>query len=192
MQTKEKILSCAQALFRERGYNGVSLRDVAEAAGLSIGNLTYHFPKKESLVEALFAVSAGQAQLPDRLETPADFTTFFRHVLAVQRRAAFYFDSYVQLSQSSQTLRELQCRRIDALRALFLDGLERLAAGGNIPPARCEGELADRTEVLLHVLMLRLPGGERLGAEEGQDEACLRRLHAAIGLPPPEDSIPSR
>ncbi|MGM0214201.1 TetR/AcrR family transcriptional regulator [Enterococcus sp. AZ109] len=48
--TKTKIYLSAKELFKERGYSEVSLRDIAEHAGTTIGNLTYHFPKKEDLM----------------------------------------------------------------------------------------------------------------------------------------------
>jgi len=49
----ERILDKAKQLFNEKGYKKVSLRDIAEAAGTTIGNLTYHFPKKEDLVSTI-------------------------------------------------------------------------------------------------------------------------------------------
>ncbi|MGG5314521.1 TetR/AcrR family transcriptional regulator [Enterococcus sp. AZ072] len=48
--TKTKIYLSAKELFQERGYSDVSLRDIAEHAGTTIGNLTYHFPKKEAIM----------------------------------------------------------------------------------------------------------------------------------------------
>lgn len=48
--TKTKIYLSAKELFKERGYSAVSLRDIAEHAETTIGNLTYHFPKKEDFM----------------------------------------------------------------------------------------------------------------------------------------------
>jgi AcrR family transcriptional regulator len=50
---KQKICQHAQQLFNEKGYENVSLREIAESAGTTIGNLTYHFPQKEVLLEAI-------------------------------------------------------------------------------------------------------------------------------------------
>ena len=38
--TKQKILDTARELFNERGYNAVSLKDIADALNISKGNLT--------------------------------------------------------------------------------------------------------------------------------------------------------
>ncbi len=48
--TKNRICRLAKVLFNERGYDDVSLRDIAEAAGMTVGNLSYHFPKKDMLI----------------------------------------------------------------------------------------------------------------------------------------------
>lgn len=51
--TKTRICNTAIRLFNEKGYENVSLREIAEAAGTTIGNLTYHFAQKELLLESV-------------------------------------------------------------------------------------------------------------------------------------------
>lgn len=46
------VLSAATALFAERGYNGVSIAEIARAAGVTKPAVLYHFPDKESLWKA--------------------------------------------------------------------------------------------------------------------------------------------
>jgi len=52
-KTKERIVETAIALFNKSGYAAISLRDIADAAGTTIGNLTYHFHHKEDLLVAI-------------------------------------------------------------------------------------------------------------------------------------------
>ena len=182
MTTRETILSCARELFMERGYNNVSMRDVAEAAGIRVGNLTYHFPRKELLVEALFEARESRIFTPESLDTPEALADYLRHLLSVQRDASFYFDSYIQLSQTSQRLRQFQCSRIERLRRLFESSLGSLAAGGYIPPESRPGDFARRVETLLTVLMLRLPGEERRFSGPEADRAVLERAMMLIGI----------
>lgn len=47
------ILRCFTAMVAERGYDEVSLRDVAEALDISKGTILHHFRSKESLLEEL-------------------------------------------------------------------------------------------------------------------------------------------
>lgn len=48
--TKKKIVFASEQLFRKYGYYDTSMRMLADACGMAVGNLCYHFPKKEDLV----------------------------------------------------------------------------------------------------------------------------------------------
>jgi AcrR family transcriptional regulator len=48
----QEILTTAAALFGERGYDAVSLEDVAERLDVTKGSLYYYFPSKDELVTA--------------------------------------------------------------------------------------------------------------------------------------------
>jgi AcrR family transcriptional regulator len=52
--TREKIKRTAEALFAERGFNAVSIRDILEAAGQrNTGSLHYYFRTKDALAREL-------------------------------------------------------------------------------------------------------------------------------------------
>lgn len=51
--TRDRILDAAEALFAERGLDGVAVRDIAARVGLNAASLYNHFPGKESLYEAV-------------------------------------------------------------------------------------------------------------------------------------------
>ena len=51
--TKERILNTAVDLFNSKGFVNVTMRNLADELGISLGNLTYHFKKKEDLMEAI-------------------------------------------------------------------------------------------------------------------------------------------
>lgn len=53
MKTKKRILEAALQLFNAEGIGNVSMRRIAEAAGIQIGNLTYHYKNRDTLVESL-------------------------------------------------------------------------------------------------------------------------------------------
>lgn len=52
--TKQTILNASLQLFNERGISNVSLRMIADEMGISVGNLQYHFKKREDIVEMLY------------------------------------------------------------------------------------------------------------------------------------------
>jgi len=50
--TRERILETALGKFRKRGFDATTMREIAEAAGTSLGSAYYYFPSKEALVLA--------------------------------------------------------------------------------------------------------------------------------------------
>ncbi|MEO7221499.1 MAG: TetR/AcrR family transcriptional regulator [Devosia sp.] len=53
--TKTRIVDAALALFNEQGTANVTTNHIAEALGMSPGNLYYHYRNKAEIVRALFA-----------------------------------------------------------------------------------------------------------------------------------------
>lgn len=76
---RRDILQAAAGLFRHRGYERTSVRQIADALGIKSGSLFYHFDSKEEILVAVMeegirdvfcAVQVGVAnerQLPQRL-----------------------------------------------------------------------------------------------------------------------------
>ena len=60
--TRVKTLNAAERLFAEHGYDGTSLRDIANAAGLHIALSTYHFGTKERLFEEVIRRRAAEME----------------------------------------------------------------------------------------------------------------------------------
>lgn len=52
-KSRHQILDSALKLFSHKGYGATSVRDIAEEAGLSKGNVYHHFPDKEAIFRAL-------------------------------------------------------------------------------------------------------------------------------------------
>ena len=53
-ETRRQILETALALFRERGFEETTIRDIAARAGLSLGAAYYYFKSKEAIVGAYY------------------------------------------------------------------------------------------------------------------------------------------
>ena len=55
IETRERIYSCADALFLAKGYEGTTIADIAEAAGISSGLIYYYFKNKENILRLWIA-----------------------------------------------------------------------------------------------------------------------------------------
>jgi AcrR family transcriptional regulator len=53
--TRQRILNIATELFREQGYAGTSIRDIADGLGMTKAALYYHFTCKDDVLDALVA-----------------------------------------------------------------------------------------------------------------------------------------
>jgi AcrR family transcriptional regulator len=81
-RSRQHILDAALQLFAHHGYRATSVREIAEAAGVSIGNVYHHFGDKESIFRTLlddyaaiadsrrfpFVRAMGSGVFPDNLE----------------------------------------------------------------------------------------------------------------------------
>jgi len=47
---KKIIADASRELFNSNGYQKVTMRQIADRCGISVGNLTYHYPHKEDLL----------------------------------------------------------------------------------------------------------------------------------------------
>ncbi|GAA0193810.1 TetR/AcrR family transcriptional regulator [Fulvivirga kasyanovii] len=73
IKTEEKILESASEVFREKGFNGARMREIADTAGINKGLLHYYFKTKDALFEAVFKMAFRQviSRIHRILETDA-------------------------------------------------------------------------------------------------------------------------
>jgi TetR/AcrR family transcriptional regulator, cholesterol catabolism regulator len=114
---RAEIVALASRLFRERGYHGVGMRGIAEAANMQAASLYHHFTNKEELLlEAIFVVDRDliveQLPLLDASGSYADrLSRLVRaHVLHIgTHRNAWWV--------AARELRALSPERFDAVQA---------------------------------------------------------------------------
>lgn len=64
--TRRRLVAAAASLFSEHGFRGVSIRQIARAAGTNSALVSYHFGSKEALFEEVIRASAA-AHVADRM-----------------------------------------------------------------------------------------------------------------------------
>ena len=65
-----QVLDAAAALFRTRGFEGTSMRDIARVVGMLPGSLYCHFETKEALLVAVYV--KGVRQITDAVRSAVD------------------------------------------------------------------------------------------------------------------------
>jgi AcrR family transcriptional regulator len=75
-EKQRQIIDTAEQLFADKGFEGTSVRDIAEEAGINVAMISYYFGSKEKLLETLFALRAEgtvqklEAMLKDKVMNP--------------------------------------------------------------------------------------------------------------------------
>ena len=62
MTTKEKITETALDLFSQRGYDGVSVRDIARAVGIRESSIYNHFQSKRAVFDGIVDFCVQQSE----------------------------------------------------------------------------------------------------------------------------------
>jgi AcrR family transcriptional regulator len=56
VSTRETILRVSARLFSEKGYDKVTIREIARAAGINSASIYYHFPSKANILTSLYGL----------------------------------------------------------------------------------------------------------------------------------------
>jgi len=130
MKTRDRILDAALQLFNQSGTAAVSTNHIAEALGMSPGNLYYHFKNKEEIIRALFErlFAASDALFvlpPDRAPALDDLLRLVEQNYALLAEFRFIYRELIALLRRDPVLHE----RWLAVRARGFAGFRELIAG---------------------------------------------------------------
>lgn len=78
-QCRFRILDAARRLFYQKGFSATSINDVAEAAGVLKGNLSYYYPSKSELLEE--ATAARETEIRNLLTEWSQLEGNLYHVM---------------------------------------------------------------------------------------------------------------
>jgi AcrR family transcriptional regulator len=147
---RERILDAAEKLFARRGFYGVSLRDITQAAGVDVALVGYHFGGKRALFDAVFSRRAGvlnrerlellnDIRLEARPGTPSVEAIVHAFTYPLLERSArggagwkSYFALIAYVNNSPEFGPELMSQHFDALVTKFISVLRE--ALPDVPP----------------------------------------------------------
>lgn len=188
-RTAQRIQEAALALFNRYGEPGVSLTQIAAELGISAGNLHYHFPAKDGLVDTLFDqyTAALDSLLPAAAEVrDVEDAWFFLHSL-FERIWAYRFlyrDLNVLLARNRRLEAGIQQVFAEQTRALeaLLEGLRRSGAL-QLQPDTASSLATSQVVLLSYWLSFEYARDPRHALEpEGLQAAVLHGAGHALGL----------
>ena len=143
--TRDRVVERALHLFSERGTTGVSMRELADAAGVTVPGLYYHFASKAELVRAVYRerIEREPWEAPD----PAPIGQLI--VEQASREFARFLDdlAFLRLMHRESVLGDPDAREVGA--ALDAEWRERwhqaLLLGTDLAPG---ADVAGATDVL--------------------------------------------
>ncbi|WP_236792069.1 TetR/AcrR family transcriptional regulator [Amycolatopsis sp. GM8] len=150
----ERIVRAAAALFRKQGYNATSMRDIADAVGMSKAGLYHHYPTKEELLTEIATVGTDAliAQLRAAEGLSVDPTERLRQFIRGRMRViADEQDILTVIWQERPTIDQTAFTKIAQQLEAYRAGLTDM-----ISAARQAGTI--RADIDPHLLMLAIDG----------------------------------
>ncbi|GLK25979.1 TetR family transcriptional regulator [Microbacterium thalassium] len=140
MAKREEILERSLDVIAREGYRGASVKELADAVGLSQAGLLHYFDSKEELfteilrkrdeVDARAYGGSSEVVSPDGLRD--GFVGVIRHNADVPGLVQLYSRMAVDAADTSHPAHRYFVDRNSALRASFADGLRALQAEGRL------------------------------------------------------------
>lgn len=155
IEMKQRIQAAALDLFNQKGFENVSIEELAQEVGCSVGNIYHYFKNKEALaasvpayVDAYYEELEKEYAQNDAMTAEDKLLDFVEQALEISSNDALVWQSFVYSLKSP----ELGVLKLKADRAYF-QVLGRLIKGcqaeGSIPPEMDTAELVQDL-VILH------------------------------------------
>lgn len=162
---RRRLLEAALQLFADKGYQKTSTREIADAAGVNLGSISYYFGDKPSLYRAVFCESFCDATAaPDILQArdclPDPAATELDPGAAL---AAFFFNFLHPLKQGA------------LIRLVMRLHFRELVEPSGVMGTEMDDDLADLFRNMSRLI------SRRLGLD-APDTDTLRLTHAVLGM----------
>jgi AcrR family transcriptional regulator len=195
---RQQIVDAASACVRRAGFHGASMAEIAQAAGLSVGQIYRYFDNKEAIIAAI--VARDMAEMRDKfselqnsgeplLEAIINGCSQAVDDYYAPERSALILEVVAEAARNPRVAAIVQAADREE-RALGHDLIRQI-----LPPHCSEAELAARGEVLsmlfdgMAVRGVNNPSGDRAAISRVLG-AVMRHLLAELPCEPAEPELP--
>ncbi len=116
-KTKKRILETTIRLFNRDGFANVSLPQIADIVDISLGNLTYHFKKKEDLIESIYALFQEELAIITKdykqLSNLGEMDEQLRGFYEFQQRFQFFYLDLLEIERAYPAIAERHQKHIE-------------------------------------------------------------------------------
>lgn len=94
MSKKDQLIEITEKIIRERGYNGFSIKDIANLAGIKTSSVHYYFPEKKDLgIEVTQKYTENFMEIVSKIDTSKELKTVLKKYIQI------FEESYVKDKQ---------------------------------------------------------------------------------------------
>ena len=118
--TKQSIIKSASKLFATKGYEGTSIRELAEASGVNVASINYYFGSKQGLFEEMVKDFADNkvSSITPLLEGPKSQEEF-------RIRLSMFMKQFIHLATSDREHFRMINKNLDTFFQLSPEGFEK-------------------------------------------------------------------
>lgn len=151
--TRDTIIETATYLFNRDGASNVSLRMIADEMNISVGNLTYHFHKKEDLISEI-VVRLTKARNIYGYPTYVSMAEFNEFLICLQQRHerfSFFYADLANLTRQYQVVHDAEIRANSELKFFYRQVLKTFELEGLLSPEKYKNQINDLVDVMVMV-----------------------------------------
>jgi len=142
-KTQEKILKNAIKLFNKNGVSNVRLQDIAKKAGISAGNLSYHYKLKKDLIAGVLAYMAESFKKMSSqnmgLVEQNDYTSVTTNYIGFQISHRFFYRDILEIKSLAPQAKDLYQKQMDQVLNFTKNGMYLAIGKGFVKPEPHEG-----------------------------------------------------
>ncbi len=169
-KTQKKILSKATQLFNRRGVSNVRLQDIAHEAGISAGNLSYHYPLKKDLMAAVLQLMAEQLKQASTtslaLVEKEDYLSLIKDYLKFQIGYRFFYRDILEVIALVPNAKNVFEEQMQHVQNFTKNSLYLAVGNGLVLPEPHEGHYEIFARNIWGILNSWLAEREALGQEK--------------------------
>lgn len=118
--SKELLIQAAKRVFAEKGYDGATVKDLADAAGVNVSLVSYHFDGKENLYRTcLEAFGRSNVAAAERVLKPPTSRDEFR------LRLQLFTEEFIALNQSEPDVCRILQRDFERPNAIAIEVFQK-------------------------------------------------------------------